>query len=110
MEGWRRLAELIRVEAASQYDTLTELAAAAGLSKRTIEDLTAGQRTGYRESTLYRLEAALGWEHGSAMRVVGGMKPRREADPGLAVIRDAWPRLSPRDRQIVLILVDALQR
>lgn len=101
---------MIRSEAAGRYATDDELAHAAGLSKRTIEDLKAGRRSSYRESTLFAVEAALGWEHGSAQRVVEGMRPRREADPGLAAIRDAWPHLSARDRRVVLALVAALRK
>jgi transcriptional regulator with XRE-family HTH domain len=107
-EGWRRLAELIRADAAGRYDSLASMARAAGLSVRTIEDITAGRRRSYRETTLYRIEAALGWEHGSARRLVEGSPVQREIDPVFARVRDAWPRLTERDRHIVLAVVEAL--
>lgn len=106
--GWRRLAEAIRSDATGRYDTLGQLARAAGLSTRTVEELTAGRRTRYRDSTLYAIEAALGWEHGDAQRVVEGGKRQRRPDAGLARIEDAWPRLSERDRRVLLAVLDAL--
>jgi hypothetical protein len=65
-------------------------------------------RRSYRETTLYRIEAALGWEHGSARRLVEGSPVQREIDPVFARVRDAWPRLTERDRHIVLAVVEAL--
>lgn len=108
--GWRELADAIRADAPSRYDTAAQLARAAGLSPRTVEDLTAGRRTRYRETTLYAVESALGWEHGAARRVVEGGKLRRQDDAGLARVIDAWPRLSPRDRRVMLALLDALSQ
>lgn len=105
--GWGRLAELIRADAA-RFRSLAELADTAGLSLRTVEELTAGRRTRYRDTTLHAVESALGWEHGAALRVVEGGRLRREPDPGLARVRDAWPRLSHRDQRIVLAVIDAV--
>lgn len=108
--GWKRLADQIRADAAGRYDTLRQLARAAGLSTRVVEDLTAGRRTRYRERTLAGVESALEWEPGSARRVVEGGKPRRLQDPDLARVVNAWPRLSERDRRVLLALLDALSR
>lgn len=107
--GWRRLAEQIRAEMPARYETVAQLARAAQLSPRTIEELIAGRKTHYRDSTLYGVDTALGWEPGSALRVVQGGKPRRMPDPGLARLADAWPRLSERDKRILLAVLDALQ-
>lgn len=108
--GWRRLADAIRSDAPARYDTMSQLARAAGVSTRTVEELTAGRRTRYRESTLWAVESALGWEHGDALRIVEGRRRRRVRDPGLARITDAWPRLSDRDKRVLLVLLDALTR
>lgn len=77
---------------------------------RTVEDLAAGRRTRYRDATLWAVESALGWEHGDALRVVGGGKPQRAKDGGLARLVDAWPRLTPHDQRIILAVLDAAQR
>lgn len=95
---------------AARFDTLTQLARAAHLSVRTVEDLTAGRRSSYRDSTLRAIEAALGWERGDAQRVVQGAQPRRLPDHGLGQIVDAWPRLSERDRAVMLAVLEALRR
>lgn len=108
--GWRRLAEQIRSDAPSRFDTAAQLARAAGLSPRTIEDLTAGRRTRYRETTLYAVESALGWEHGAAQRIVEGGSVRRQDDAGLARITDAWPRLTEQSRRVLLAVLDVLSQ
>lgn len=111
--GWARLAELIRAEMpAAGYSTVGQLARRAGVSRRTVEDLLAGKRTRYKDDTLYGLETALGWEHepSSVQRVVEGGKPIRVKDHGLARVEDAWPRLSERDRRIVLAIIELMSR
>lgn len=108
MTGWERLAQAIRGESGRHYTTLRDLADSAGLSHRTVEELAAGRRTGYRDSTLYRIEAALGWSHGSALRIVHGGRPIRGQDPALARFVDNWDGLTVRDRGLLSALLDAM--
>jgi hypothetical protein len=108
--GWARVARYIREAAAGRYSTHGEFAVAASLSVRTIEDLTAGRRTRYSTTTIYRVESALRWQHGSIQRIAEGGSPIIEEDADLAVVRDAWPQMSRRDRRAVLALIASLRR
>lgn len=107
--GWQRLAELIRADAVALYRTHERFARSAHLGKRTVEKLLAGQPGNYRPDTVYRVEAALGWEHGSLEDVLAGRDVTYVQDGGLATIEEAWPHLSPRDRRIILAVLDALR-
>jgi hypothetical protein len=75
------------------------LAVAAGLSKRTVESIETANRTSVPlGTTLAKLERALGWEDGSALRIVGGGHPRNAPDPLLERVINAWPQLTPEDQ------------
>ena len=81
--------------------------AATGLSTRLLDDLETGRRTNYSDTTLATVEAALGWSPGSCLRIVHGGRARREIDPALQRLMDAWPRLSVDSRKILASLAEA---
>jgi hypothetical protein len=107
-DGWRRLADLIRAEAA-RHGSLQDFADAAGLS-RTVERLAAAEADAYRQHTIDRLEAVMGWQHGSVDRILEGQQPQPVPDPGWERLAAAWPRLTQRGRRIVLAVVEELLR
>lgn len=66
-----------------------------------LDDLETGKRDNYRESTYAAVEAALGWEPGSCLRIVRGGRPWRALDPALVQLLDVWPRLSQDARAML---------
>lgn len=52
---------------------------AAGISERVLGDIEKGRRDNIAQTTLAGIENALGWETGSALRVVNGGEPRIKA-------------------------------
>lgn len=110
--GWERLGRRIRTERGhAGYPTVEAFAEATGLSPRTIRLIETGAHTGRpRESTLARIELALGWQAGSAERVVEGGRPRPAADPLLQRVIAAWPQLSGDDQVQLTELAERLAR
>jgi transcriptional regulator with XRE-family HTH domain len=110
--GWQRLGRRIKAERGRKgFATAADLARAAGVSVRTVEVIESGAHAGRpRETTLAKLEAALGWADGSAERVVQGGRPRDVADPLLERLLAAWPRLAGEDQARVAELVERLAR
>ena len=109
--GWERLGRRIRAERGRLGYTVEVFAAETGLSPRTIRAIETGKHTGRpRESTLARIELALGWQAGSAERVVEGGRPRDVPDPLLARVIAGWPRLSGDDQARIAGLVERLAR
>lgn len=106
--SWQDLGEHVRRARIIRRETQAEFAAEVGLSVRTIGSLEAGERCQYDETTIVRIESALGWAPGSVDRVVEGRAPTVVAGPYLARILDIWPRL-PRDyRRVLAYLAAAL--
>ena len=103
-EGWGLLAAQIASERSRRWRSRAAFAKAAGVSVRVIDDLERGRRSNYSDATLATVEAALGWEFGSAKRVVQGGRPRRETDPFLAELVEIWPSLSPDARAMLVRL------
>lgn len=103
-DGWARLGRRIQTERARLgYSSARALAAAAGLSPRTVEVIESGKHTGRpRPGTLAKLERALGWAEGSCERIVEGGRPRPAPDPLLERLLAAWPHLSG-DQQAELV-------
>lgn len=87
VEGWGLLAARIAAERSRRWHSRAAFAKAAGVSVRVIDDLERGLRGNYSDATLAAVEAALGWEFGSALRVVQGGRPRREVDPYFGAAR-----------------------
>lgn len=98
---WRTVGEHVRRTRALRRQTQAEFALEVGLSVRTVGSLEAGEARQYDETTVFRVESALGWAPGSVQRVIHGQKPIVQADPWLARILDAWPRLDERARQLL---------
>jgi transcriptional regulator with XRE-family HTH domain len=86
-EDWRRLADYIvarRVELGMR--DRHALAAATGISDRTLGKLENGQRVS--ASTLALIEKELGWAPGSGRRVLAGAEPSPAAAPADAQYDD----------------------
>lgn len=110
--GWERLGRRIKVERGRKgYPSVRSLAEATGLSPRTIQTIESGSRTGRpRETTLARIERALGWQPGSAERIVEGGRPREATDPLLQRMISAWPQLSGDEQVHLTELAERLAR
>lgn len=105
--GWQRLGVEIKTSRARLgMLTQAQLATRAGIGKRTVSDLERGARANYSPDTLAAVEAALGWSPGTVRVVLAGRRP--DVDPDLARVVAMWPRMSSRDRRIVVAVVDAL--
>jgi len=84
----RRLADyVISRRTALGYDTQEELAAAAGVSAKTIGRLERGERVS--SATRGKIERALAWVPGSMRAVLAGREPTATAEPGPAFVDPA---------------------
>jgi transcriptional regulator with XRE-family HTH domain len=99
--SWREVGESVRRARGARRQTQADFAHEIGLSVRLVGALESGETRSYEPATIDRVEAALGWAHGSVQRVVEGGRPVIEADPYLARVRDAWPRLPPEFRRML---------
>lgn len=108
-QRWGRLAKAIDADRQSLRLSWAGLARAAGMSRRTLWDLRAGERTSYQAATLDALEAALRWEPGSVERVLSGRAPKRNPDPDWARMRLAWPDLPPVVRRTLADVAEGLR-
>lgn len=110
--GWQRLGRRIKAERGRKgFATAGALARAAGVSPRTVEVIESGAHSGQpRDTTLAKIEQALGWEPGSAQRIVEGGRPRDAADPLLERVIAAWPQLSGDEQVALAELVERLAR
>ena len=109
-QGWARLGARIVAERSRRWRTRRDFAHATGLSPRVLYDLETGRRDRYQPATLAAVESALGWVPGSCLRVVAGVRPRRETDPTLVRLLDVWPRLSPDARLVLVLFAEAATR
>jgi hypothetical protein len=81
------------------------------VSVRTVEIIESGSHAGRpRETTLAKIEQALGWGPGSMERIVAGGRPRDMADPLLARVLAAWPYLSGEEQVRLVELAERLAR
>lgn len=83
---WKRLSRAIKDARVRLHLTQKALADAAGVSEGTVQNLEAGETRHRLPPSLPKVEAALGWEHGSAHSVLAGGEPtltpaRTEAAP-----------------------------
>lgn len=110
--GWERLGRRIKAERARKgFRTARELAEAAGVSPRTVEIIESASHTGQpRETTLAKIELALGWQPGSAERIVEGGRPREATDPLLQRMISAWPQLSGDEQVYLTEIAERLAR
>jgi transcriptional regulator with XRE-family HTH domain len=107
--GWERLGHLIASGRGRQRWSVAELAERSGLSERTIDYLESGRRTRYRDSTLARIEDALGWRPGTALGIVEGMDPvPTMADQLLERVIARWEHLSEEQRQAIVDLLESI--
>lgn len=92
---------------------MSDLAERSGLSERTIEHLESGDRQRYRDSTLGRVEEALGWRPGTIRRIVdgnGGDNGELESDQLLDRVITRWPYLTPDERRALVDLLETFTR
>lgn len=85
-EDWERLGRSIAARRGAMRCTQTELAEAAEVTVKTINNLENGRARGMRATTRSSLEVALGWTEGSIMRVLYG----GDASPSGGGLRP-WP-------------------
>lgn len=104
------MARQIAAERSRRWATRGEFAQAAGVSKRVLDDLENGRRSNYTESTLGRVEAALGWEPSEIRTRAEGRKPGQTYDRHMRRLRDAWPHLSNDARAILADLAENVLR
>lgn len=55
-------------------------------------------------STYAVIEDVLGWAHGDCEKILHGGRPARDSE--LQYVTNAWPRLSPQVRAIIVGFVD----
>lgn len=88
MQDWKRLGQYVvarRVDLG--FKRRSDFADARQVSVRILSDIENGRRTNFDQATIASLERALGWETGSALRVVEGGEPRtRAGDQGADLI------------------------
>lgn len=73
---WMRLATAIERRLGATGATVSEVAAAAGLSRETVRPILNAVPGNYRPATLAKVSLALGWTGDSIERVLAGGKPR----------------------------------
>ena len=76
MQDWNRLGKYVvarRVKLG--YDVRMGFASAAQITTRVLSDIENGRRGNYDQVTVAKLEDALGWQTGSAIRVLEGGEP-----------------------------------
>lgn len=100
--GAQRLARHVIRDRKARWRSRQAFAAAAGVSKRTVDRLELGEASAYRETTKARIEAALDWTDGSFDRILRGGRPSYVRDPLLAELERNWPQLS-RDARLMLV-------
>lgn len=97
---------MIRDARVARWRAIVDFANATGLSVSLIDDIENGRRERYRDSTLSAIEAALGWQPGSARRITEGGQPRLMTDELLGRLHIIWPRLSSDARRILVALAE----
>lgn len=106
LDGWPGAGTQVRkARARLGYRTTAEFARATGLSYRTINDLETGRRDTFTDETLQVVEGELGWYDGEIRDRAAGKRIRRTHPDDLQRVIDAWRRLSPRDKQLILQIV-----
>lgn len=107
VDGWEAVGRQILAERSRRWPTRSAFADACHLSKRVLDDIETGRRPGnYSDTTLARIEAALGWEPGEIRARAEGRRPRRSPDRNLRRLQDAWPHLSEDARSILADLAE----
>lgn len=109
-DGWARLGRRIATERGRHWRSRAAFARAAGIGERTLSDVERGRRDNYSEATLAAIEAALGWAPGTCQRIVEGGKVRRDMDPTLVRLLDAWTTLGPDARLLLAELAERASR
>lgn len=109
-EDWQRLGKRVTVERGRYWRSRNAFARAAGISPRLLGDVEKGRRTNYSDATLAAIEAALGWEPGTCLRIVQGGKVRRDIDPQMMRLLDAWRTLPPEARELLVMMAEQATR
>lgn len=80
----------------------TDFARACGVSVRELAALENAERENIGPEVLAAVEVALGWEVGSATRILQGRERRLRMDPRLVRLLDLWPTLSEDAQRLVV--------
>ena len=106
---WKRVAEAVKKARVPTWEQ-AELARDARLGVRTIQDIEAGKRGNYSETTKAKIEVALGWTRGSLDRVANGLEPGIVPDPKLEQLTLMWRRLDDERKTTLVRLAAQLLR
>ena len=109
-DGWARLGRLVATERGRHWRSRNAFARAAGISPRLLGDVEKGRRSNYSDATLAAIEAALGWEPGTSRQVVAGGQVRRDIDPRLLRLLDAWRTLTPEAQELLVAMAEQASR
>lgn len=90
------------------YRTQREFAEALGVSRRTVAALERGEHP-MSDDTVAAVERVLGWSPGSVDAILAGKQPTPDPAGDFHVIERAWPQLTPRERVILLAVLEALR-
>lgn len=109
-DEWRQIAHQIVAERSRRWPTRQQFADACHLGKRVLDDIENGRRTNYSDSTLARVEAALGWEPGEIRARAQGIRLQRRPDRNMRRILDVWPDLSDDARAMLASVAESAVR
>lgn len=105
MGDWAKLAEAVRRARKRHGWSQPQLARRAGLGATTVKRLENG-RESVGDRSLVAIEAALGWQYGSAQDVLDGGRPTPEVDPDMRAIIELWPRIPLRGRAAIRMMAE----
>jgi len=106
MDGWARLGVEVAQERGRHWRSRSAFARSAGISRRVLDDVEKGRRDNYSDATLAAIEAALGWEPGTCLRIVQGGRVRRDIDRQMMRLLDAWRTLPPEARELLVLMAE----
>jgi len=109
-DGWARLGRRVSEERGRYWRSRNAFARAAGISARLLGDVEKGRRDNYSDATLAAVEAALGWEAGTCLRIAQGGRVRRDVDPQMMRLLDAWRTLPPEARELLVQMAEQATR
>lgn len=122
---WKRLGRYVKDRREDELDlTQLDVQNAGGPSMATQRLIEGGHKKGYSTMTIAALETALGWEHGSAAKILRGGEPdlRDPSEPELEPEPEPEPEdpdpavlakrhgLTPESAEAAAVLIRALQR
>lgn len=111
VERWERVGAYVAAWRRMRgYRTQAALAAAAGLSPRTISSIEGAYQNSYQDPTLEALERALGWLPGSVASILMGGEPEtvgKPLDKDLAALINVWDKLPESTQRIIRLIAES---